>query len=570
MLNLPTIRRSTLPTLNARYRRDGEQPQVEDEGAAVVRAVARMARGAGQGGEVEPEEFDRSAGASHTNVNPGVVQGGTAPERPLSVINPALLANPKAERGAAGWYGTPENPARTHGAPLNPPLASLNAQAEPPALHKDLIPNPPPIVTPAERRGLRPLPVMRNAEGESITRPQYDDTGSEREDLANYGRALQMYRNPADKDGRRWSALKRAALGFVQGVAQTGSLAGGLGGAITGGVYGAARPNWNERAERDAEQARVDSRLKSVDEQTKRAFDIERTRKEFEQESALREEELKNKRLLPVLKERESSQGRDEAERAGLRQTWNNLQEFDPNSSDPEIRAMVERARSLNLFLPKKTREAAADWELTKVGDRTVLHNRRTNEIKEATLNGQPIDPKEAKPLSAADLPDSFFELPDEKAIVDAALAEVAPSVKGRRIKPEILAGYRTVKGKDNVTTKVNFANPDGSPNMDEIWRAIELEVLSPSEVWENVTQEDDQRLAEARKRIRTRASSERAAVDEFRLRVTRNKPNANAVATPVANVARRFNEIRRTPAGKQREQALKTFYDTLPYLRIE
>lgn len=262
---------------------------------------------------------------------------------------------------------------------------------------------------------------------------------------------------------------------------------------------------------------------------------------------------------------------KEEQERDNLRQTWNGLQEFDPASTDPTVQAMVARAGQLGVFLPKKTRDTA-DWELTPVGNRTVLHNRRTNEIKEATLGGQPLSPVKEKELTANDLPDTLFGLPDEKQIADEARASVEPTTRDRRIKPEILSGYYTSRepGPDGkpVEVKHSFANPDGSPNMDVIWGGIARGYVKPSDVWENVTEKDDQRLAEARKQVSDRYSSDRRLVDDFRLRVTRNRPNASAVPTSVANVVDRFNQIRKMP-GKERTRALKTFYDTLPYLDI-
>lgn len=57
-----------------------------------------------------------------------------------------------------------------------------------------------------------------------------------------------------------------ALRGFLQGVAQTGSLAGGLGGAISGGVSGAIHPQWRAELERIAQihkqQGKVDQALK--------------------------------------------------------------------------------------------------------------------------------------------------------------------------------------------------------------------------------------------------------------------------------------------------------------------
>ena len=553
---LPTMRHHALPTYDPWRARRAEEERARAQEAATVAAIAGGVSRLGAGEEEEEEgelpkmRADLAGPASSPAPSDPPASDVRAPLGHLPVLNPAMMrsVSPLTDADERGAAITPATP----GAALP---VSQNAL---PTMRTDLASGP--VVQPAERRDLGPAPPARNAKGETISHPEYDDTGDERTDLSNYERSLQMLRNPKDRDGRGWSALKRAALGALQGFAQTGSLAGGLGGAISGGVYGAVRPNWNERAERDAEMQRVGQRRsqlfaedKQQQESTKAAADLRNT-----------EADTRNKLLLPVMRSEEERRAADEAERDNILAQIRDRDEFDPDATDVNTQALVRRAKVLGLTLLKKQR--SDKWELSKVGDNTVLFNPRTKEVMGATLNGQPLDPRETRGLTVNDLPDSLFELPDEKQITDMARAEVEPSMQGRRIKPEILTGFWTDKDKN----KHPFANPDGSPNMDEIWRAIDLETLSPSEVWENFTDADAQRLAATRKRIREKVSGERGLVDDFRLRVTRNKPNASAVSVPSANVARRFNEIRRMPAGGRREQALKNFYDTLPYMRIE
>ena len=284
MLNLPTMR-------HPRYFYPKEEQAAGEE---MIRVIAR-ALGAGE------EEPAAPAPNSPAPLGPPPVSHDAQPfarqrapgpvmkPGPVMRVNDPAAAAPAVQSGEmpAGWSPLgvlteqlpPANP--NYNAPLTPG-APRQATAGP-VMRDDRAG---PVVTGAERRALGPLPVMRDDKGESITRPEYDDTGDERTDLTNYERSLQMFRNPKDRDGRGWSTLKRAALGFAQGVGQTGSLAGGLGGAITGGVYGAVRPNWNERVERDAEQARVGARLKTIDERTASALDIEGARESNRLKSA--------------------------------------------------------------------------------------------------------------------------------------------------------------------------------------------------------------------------------------------------------------------------------------------
>lgn len=103
-------------------------------------------------------------------------------------------------------------------------------------------------VSPAERRRLGPAPLQRNARGETVGRPEYDDTGDRLADLTNYDRQLESERNPKDRDGRWWTTLKETVAGFAEG---------GLMGAARRGLRGLAAPNVNERRDRDRERARV-------------------------------------------------------------------------------------------------------------------------------------------------------------------------------------------------------------------------------------------------------------------------------------------------------------------------
>src|SRR2546421_344998 len=75
----------------------------------------------------------------------------------------------------------------------------------------------------------------------------------ERDALVREESDLSEWRNPAPHHSRLSSGVRRAARGFVEGAARTGTLAGGVGGAAGGFAYGAAEPNWIERDARDRE-----------------------------------------------------------------------------------------------------------------------------------------------------------------------------------------------------------------------------------------------------------------------------------------------------------------------------
>jgi hypothetical protein len=69
-----------------------------------------------------------------------------------------------------------------------------------------------------------------------------------------FAKLLQLENTKAvDKNGRLKSGLLSALRGFLQGVARTGSLAGGIGGAATAGIYGAVHPAYDEEMKQAAE-----------------------------------------------------------------------------------------------------------------------------------------------------------------------------------------------------------------------------------------------------------------------------------------------------------------------------
>jgi hypothetical protein len=147
----------------------------------------------------------------------------------------------------------------TNGAPppaprVNPALGLDPAAAEPPAPAPVGVTEAPaaaaaPAVSPEERRGMGPAPLQRNAKGQAVGKPEYDDTGDRAADLENYRQGLEAQRNPEHKGSRWWTALKEAGLGFITG---------GLHGAAVRGIRGVAAPNIEERRDRDREIARVE------------------------------------------------------------------------------------------------------------------------------------------------------------------------------------------------------------------------------------------------------------------------------------------------------------------------
>lgn len=165
-----------------------------------------------------------------------------------------LLSAVRSLSDGGAQTATPQRPPVVYPAlPQTPDPASLPIPAS-----VGTVGSPAPSVAPAASV----LPQSR------YVMPGLVTTGDERGDLGRYENDLEGWRNPADRNGRVKSGLKGAALGFVRGLA-TGGLAGGVGGAATGLAYGVAVPNWDERAARDAEIARVGGRINLLDQRAK-------------------------------------------------------------------------------------------------------------------------------------------------------------------------------------------------------------------------------------------------------------------------------------------------------------
>lgn len=368
--------------------------------------------------------------------------------------------------------------------------------------------------------------------------PRLRDTGDRRADLGNYANDLENYRNPANRNSRGKSALKSAGYRALDALTHGGGLMGALVGATEGGIQGAVAPNLDERIERDRELGRVYGQIQRGDELAKNQLGMDKARADIN---------LTNTQAGYESQRAEAE--RTKAAQQQLLDVWDKLPTFDPSSPDADTQTMLQRARDLRVTLPKKERGDSFNTAVAPDGS-IIVTNSHTGDYRVDRSNNV-SKPRE---LKADDLPDTLFGLPDEKQITDEARAAVAPSMRNRQVTDFAARHYQ---------------KPDGTLDEAKAWQDIEDGVVKPGDIWENVTDRDEQRLAQARKGVRDRYASDRALVDDFRLRVTRNRPQPGATPASVAQVATRFNEIRRLPQGRARQTALKTFYDTLPYLDI-
>jgi hypothetical protein len=139
---------------------------------------------------------------------------------------------------------------------------------------------------------------------------------------------------PSDRNGR----LKSGGKGFIEGT-RTGGLLGGIGGLI----YGVAKPSWDEQITQERDVERERGLLQNVYGRQNAVQGIE----EMDADIAI-------KRAKPRSDELERQAKEAKNERDDLLRVYNELPDFDPASTDPNIRAMVELATKHRIPLPKK------------------------------------------------------------------------------------------------------------------------------------------------------------------------------------------------------------------------
>ena len=349
--------------------------------------------------------------------------------------------------------------------------------------------------------------------------------------------AYQRGRKPEDHNGR----LRSIGLGLLRGY-----MAGGLPGLIGGGITGAVDPASDERVAQGRDVGQHAQNLGELYQQRKLETDYE---------GDVARTGLVKAQTADELAKPERERQRLEAET--LARIFNDLDEFDPSSTDPNMQAFVARARAANVPLVKKDRNNPKSIHIAPDGRLVITDTRGNVEIGSDPATKQPYNFSKPPEIKSDDIPDTLFGLPSDEQIKDQARAAVASSTKGREIKPEILQ-------------REKYRNADGTANMGAIWDDIELGVIHPADVWQNFTDRDEQRLAAARNSTRGQYAERRRLVDEFKLRLKSHRPTtANAAPTPLPNLIRRFNELLALPA-KERDAAIKGLYDTLPYLQIQ
>jgi hypothetical protein len=286
------------------------------------------------------------------------------------------------------------------------------------------------------------------------------NSGDRRTDLEERREALEDYE--PQKRGW-WTNMKSNFLPALMGGLRTGNPVGALGGVAGGAAVAAVDRKGADRRWKNQELGEVSGQIAGEDKRDDAAV----RRQQVATATAKTAIEARNAANKPA-----QDAAKDAADR--LVSQFNSLKNFDPEGTDPQTVAMMRQAERLGLALPKK--EEGDRFTLGMAPDGTgIVLNTREGTTRNVGNYAKP------QPVKAADLPDTLFGIPDEKMIADEARAAVAPDLKNRRVTDYAARHYQT---------------PDGQFDEAKAWADIEDQVVRPSEIWENVTEQDDQRLA--------------------------------------------------------------------------
>lgn len=394
-------------------------------------------------------------------------------------------------------------------------------------------------------------------------RPESQDfnSGDRATDLEDRRAALEGYQPQKRK---WWDNVKAALPPALFAAARTGNPLAAAGALLGGVTVGTADRRYADQAWRQNELQRTGAQL----EQESELEDAAAKRQVLANQAMKDYAEARNAMLKPAQDAANRQQAADNEEANRVLSLYNGLKSFDPAGNDPQTVGIMAVARKHNLYLPKKTEKDHFTLHQGKDGTAIIL-NDDTGEIK----TGGNFDT-----LSESDFPDSLFGLPDEKQIADQARAAVGQITKQRVMRQDVLdhyiQGVRDKLAKDNQTASEDEIRRMAESNL---WDDLTSgggeygSKLRLSDVYDDVTPNDEQQLAQVRSNLRQKNTAERARVEDFKFRVVNNAPlpGVQHVVTPVTMAVNRFNEIRAMKPGREQDDALRNFYSAMPYMNI-
>jgi hypothetical protein len=185
---------------------------------------------------------------------------------------------------------------------------------------------------------------------------------------------------------------------------------------------------------------------------------------------------------------------------------------------------------------------------------RPIVFNKKTGDYRVGNDNFS-----KGPTITDKDLPDELFGLPSDKEISDRAQASVGKLPEGRRLRP-------------GVVLPDKYKNADGSFNEAQYWKdkANGDVDINPSDLYENLPSDYEQRLAGARNTLRDSQKDLREEVAKFRTAVSNNRPAADAASVPLTKLVDDFKSILAIKDPKTRAAQLQKYYtEILPHVRI-
>lgn len=240
---------------------------------------------------------------------------------------------------------------------------------------------------------------------------------------------------------------------------------------------------------------------------------------------------------------------RNKNEQAAVWDEWNANKTF--KRSDPQHRALMVRAQAAGINLPDK--EEKETWKRFVDPDGTVGYY---NDEGEEKVTGNRA---KAKDFKDDDVSDAEFGLYDDKQIENMATASIAPTVKGRQVRPNVLAAlpakYKNTDGSFNETAYLTDLSKGNTE-------------LNSSEVYEDLPSNEKQRVAAEIERIRGSQNGLRKQLTRFRSILNHRTPNPNSPAVTLDQVKQWFKEALNNKDNPK--EKLEQFYKVLQSANIK
>ena len=470
---------------------------------------------------------------------PGQAPTPAAPTVPYELLTRNVGRAPQAQSSDEGTQGLLTRGPFSTPTPQPEPERELLTRS--PALDMGLAEGRPAPSVPPSEAGTGPL--LRDVKGRAISRPQMHETGDRLEDLGDYRRQLEDYRNPRNTNNNWLRTAAEVGLGFLQG---------GIPGAAVRGLRQAFNPNLDERQERDRELARVQG-MEQKELLTRKTV------------SGLLDDEAERNYKGAQARELLTRPGAErlKQEQSNIIETWKALPEFDPDARDPQTVELIRRASAAQVTLPKKEHGDRFTFVPVQSGDsvRLVRGNTRSGEAVEVGTYAKPAQFK-------LDGLEERYGLKSDKQVETEALARVAPA-RGRRLTPQgrqiLDAEIKWLKSEEGGSVIPEDASSEEADNA--ALNSLLAADKRLSDVYEGVENDDElkRRIAAEKEKIGGASAPARALVARLKSALLNYRaPEKPAIKIHLDKVLEDFNTVLAERDPKKQKAKADDFFDTL------